>query len=97
MTPEQIQLLNDVNNKLNLFLEVYYKTNFPDKTIFNKEVVINGKFTTKSGEKMGLFGSTPVVQPAAIAAPSGGATIDTQCRSTLSTLLTELSTLGIIG
>jgi hypothetical protein len=55
MTPEEKKLLLDVSrglkqvsNKLDAFLDVYYRTNFPDKIIFEKDVEINSNFTFAS-------------------------------------------------
>jgi hypothetical protein len=52
MKPEEKKLLQDVanqlkqvNNRLETFLDVYYRTNFPDKIIFEKDVEINSNFT----------------------------------------------------
>ena len=52
---------------------------------------------TATDQKIGFWGKTPVVQPAAIGQVSGGSTIDSQARAALNTLLTELHAAGIIG
>lgn len=52
MKPEEKKLLTDIarqlkqtNDRLEAFLDVYYRTNFPDKIIFEKDVEINSNFT----------------------------------------------------
>lgn len=46
--------------------------------------------------KIGFFGVDPVKQAAAIADASGGATVDTNARTALNSLLATLRTYGII-
>ena len=40
-----------------------------------------------SAALLGLYGATPVVQPSAISAPSGGSTVDTQARAAIASIL----------
>lgn len=42
-------------------------------------------------DKMAFFGSPEIAQPAAVAAPSGGTTIDTQARAAIVSILNLLS------
>ncbi len=45
---EALQLARDnakMLQRLNFFMEEYYKTNYPDKMVIFKELVVNGKFT----------------------------------------------------
>ena len=51
-------------------------------------------FGSAADQKIGFFGKAPVVQQGSIAAPSGGATIDTQARSAISSALDVLDALG---
>lgn len=55
------------------------------------------KIGTDAAQKIGFFGKTPVVQPAAIAQVSGGAVIDAEVRAAFNTLLTAMHNLGAIG
>lgn len=125
MTPEEKTLLLNVSNKLDAFLDVYYREHFIDKVIFDRDVYINrtlyiaslsltsnlalpdginismGTTTgsmigTASTQKIGFWGATPVVRQGAISNPTGGATVDTECRSALSSLLAHCRTIGII-
>lgn len=47
-------------------------------------------------EKVAFYGSTPVVQAAAIANPSGGGTQDAESRTAIGSILTTLRDLGLI-
>jgi hypothetical protein len=53
------------------------------------------KLGTSSTQKLGFWGVTPVVQQSAISAPSGGATIDSQARSSINSIISLLHTLGL--
>jgi len=53
------------------------------------------KIGTETTQKLGFFGETPVVQPSAISAPSGGATVDTQARASINAIITALQSLGL--
>jgi len=73
------QDIADMTNKLEEFLDVYYRTNFPDKMILTKNLVLNnsnidtngtnGMKIGNSGSKLSVYGVTPVVQASAISAP----------------------------
>lgn len=80
MTPEEKQLLIDVNSKLNSFLDIYYRSNFPDKvvltkklTLWNQNIDTEGTVGTKIGNsasKLSVYGATTVVRAGAISAPA---------------------------
>lgn len=77
------QQVNDLQNKLDAFLNSYYRSDYPDKYVFNKKVVLNnqdlntegtnGMKIGNSGSKLGVYGVTPVVQASAISTVSGSA------------------------
>lgn len=46
---------------------------------------------------LGFYGSTPVDQPATVADPSGGSTVDTQARAAVSAVIDRLQELGLIA
>ncbi len=57
---------------------------------------LNGtKIGTAADQKFAFYGKTPVIQASAISSPSGGATVDLQARSAISSILTVLSNIGI--
>lgn len=94
MTPEELKLLQDTANKLNAFLDVYYRTHFIDKDVFVNRVYFKNDIYLPV--KIAFFGSnTPVAKQAAITAPAGGATIDSQARTAISDIITKLQTLGL--
>ena len=46
-------------------------------------------------QKLAFWAATPVVQPGHIADPTGGATVDTECRAQLALVLADLAELGL--
>lgn len=52
---------------------------------------------TASTQKLAFFGATPIVQPAAIASPTGGTTVDTEARAALNAVLAALRAEGLIA
>lgn len=84
MTEEELlkmkQGLENVTTKLNEFLEIYYRTNFPDKMVLTKNLVLtNSNIDTEgtagmkignSASKLSTYGVTPVVRASAISAPT---------------------------
>jgi hypothetical protein len=55
------------------------------------------KIGTATTQKLGFWNKAPVVQPAAVADASGGATVDTEARTALNALLARLRTTGLIA
>ena len=53
------------------------------------------KIGTSTTQKIGLWNVTPVVQPAHVADPSGGATVDTECRAAVVSILAQFATIGL--
>ena len=78
-----------------------------DRYVFEKLLQIfdgrNIQVGTKTGtsigtattQKLSLYGVTPVVQAGSISAPTGGATIDSQSRTAISSIITALKNIGI--
>lgn len=72
---------------------------FKDRT-GNPMVISLGKVTgaqigISATEKLGFLGATPVVQQSAITPPSGGATIDSQARTAINSLITLIQKFGL--
>lgn len=55
------------------------------------------QFGTSSGQKIGFWGASPVIRPATVTAPAGGTTVDSECRASLSDLITKLKAIGLIS
>jgi hypothetical protein len=55
------------------------------------------KIGTAATQRLGFWGKSPAVQPAAVSNPTGGATIDTEMRTSYGTLLSRLRVIGIIA
>ena len=99
MTPEEKQTLNDILYRLDLLEK-------PDRFTFRKSIYLDdgrsinfgsiaGGFLAGVGQKLGFYGTTPVARQAAITAPSGGATIDAQARTAITTIISRLQTIGL--
>jgi len=50
-----------------------------------------------STDEIGFFGATPVDQPATVADPSGGSTVDTEARAAISAVIDRLQELGLMA
>ena len=48
-------------------------------------------------DELGFFGATPVDQPATVADPSGGSTVDTEARAAIAAVIDRLQELGLIA
>lgn len=105
---KQLQMeVKALNNKLDHFLDVYYRTHFIDKDVFNNPVIFNNDVSFKgsggttiggsTASLIGFYDATPVDQPATIADPAGGATVDSQARTGVNTLIDRLQELGLIA
>lgn len=66
------------------------------KTIFSGEAEIDGALN-HDGTTVGFYGVAPVTQRTAVADPSGGATIDAECRTATIAVITRLEELGLFA
>lgn len=71
--------------------------NLADGMAFVFGATTGTKIGTGATQKIGFWNATPVVQPSAVADPSGGATVDTEARAAVADLLSRLRTLGLIA
>lgn len=53
------------------------------------------KFGVSATEKLSFYGATPIVRQNAISAPSGGATVDTESRTAITTIINTIHNLGL--
>ena len=94
MTPEEKKLLNDVILKLNALADVYYRTNFIDKQVYQQRSFFNND--VYFNKKMAFFGATtPVDKQTSITPPTGGAVIDAEARTAINDIISKLQNLNL--
>jgi hypothetical protein len=106
MTPEERKLLIDTHNKLEEFLQVYYRYNFPKTMVVNKDLEVKGDTTLGNAtigtlnvkDKAGFFGATAIQQQPTIAKPTA-ATLDTdiEARTAIGLIIDRLKAYGFIA
>lgn len=108
MNPQQLeeQLINAMQliNQLKTRLDYLEKS---DRYVFQKTIqILDGRniqvglatgtrIGTATTQRLSVYGVTPVVQAAAISAPSGGAVVDVEGRATTNSIRTALTNFGI--
>jgi hypothetical protein len=55
------------------------------------------KIGTATSQKLGFYNATPVDQPATVADPSGGATVDAEARTAINSIIDRLQELGLVA
>ena len=55
------------------------------------------KIGTAADQKLAFYGATPIVRQGAISAPSGGATVDAQSRTAITSIINALRNVGLIS
>lgn len=79
MTPEQIQQLNSIEQKLDQLIDVYYRQHNIDSDVFVNPVFFKGNVSFFKGDAIG--------QQPAITPPVGGTTIDAQARTAINSII----------
>ncbi len=103
MTPEEL------NKRIQVLEDIIFKLVFSDRYVFDRDIqladgqnlIFAGATGTEIGtsplQKIGFYGKTPVAQGGSISDPGGGAVVDSECRSAVSTIITRLESVGIIA
>lgn len=92
---DEIEILKQRIANLEQIINLLVK---PDRYTFERPIApgANGlKIGKSTTDKISAYGVAPVAQQSAITAPSGGATIDTQSRTAINSLITALKNFGI--
>lgn len=79
--------INQLRKELDELKSVIYKDNFSSSQIFRKDISFFGK--------VGFYNKTPIAQHGAITSPSGGATIDSEARTAINSIITVIKNIGI--
>ena len=58
MTPEEKKLLLDTAEKLDKFLDVYYRTNFVDRMVIIKDLELKARLILGAGSSLDLSGTS---------------------------------------
>lgn len=85
-----IELEKQVKNLTDILSSIMQNSN-ATKIYFKNQVQFDAQCL------IGFFGKDAIKKPAAITAPSGGATVDSQSRTAISTIITTLQSLGLIS
>lgn len=85
MSEDEVQ---DVYNRLAQLENLISQFTFPDRYEFGRTVKI-------TAPKVGFYNVTPVVRAAAITPAAGGATVDSQARAAINSLLTAIKNVGL--
>lgn len=89
MKPEELQRLAELENKINSLIK-------SDRYLFIRNLdLFNVSIGLTVQSKLSVYGVTPIVQQGAITVPSGGATVDSQSRVAIGSLITALKNFGI--
>jgi len=86
---DAISELNDVQDQYKALSDLYYRDNFIDKYVWQKDTYITGK--------LGVGGATPVARQASIPPPVGGITQDSQARAAIDAIRQVLINYGFIA
>lgn len=100
--------MDNENEKLNIQVQnlqrevahlndIYFRTHFIDKDVFANPVYINNSLFLGKNGKAGFYGTEPITQPSTISDPSGGATVDSEARTAINTIIDRLQALGLIA
>lgn len=88
--------LNNLFNRMNQIDKFYLNKPL---VLRNTQIRIEGvdglRLGTNSTDLLAVYGTKPTVQQSAIAAPSGGGTVDSQSRTAIATIILVLKTFGI--
>lgn len=82
-------------NKVTFMQHVDFEnTDFLADASYSLGTVAGVQFGLSASEKIGFLGATPIVRQGAIAAPTGGATIDSPARTAINSIRNVLTAFG---
>lgn len=92
MTPEEKQLLLDLQDKVDKLTDVYFRQHYIDRDVFSNPVFMENDVSFKT--KVGFYKKVPISQQSAISAPTGGDPIDTEARTAINSIRAVLTAFG---
>lgn len=109
LTNQVKKIAEDYSNLKDIFYRTHFidKDVFSNPVFFRNKInlgdggtvytgtVTGTKIGSSSLDKIGFYGATPVIQATAVGAPSGGATVDTQARAAIVSILAVLHNTGL--
>lgn len=97
MTAEELQnKIEQLEKELKNLKDLFYKDSYSKLKVFKEDIILKGELR-HTGEKVGFFDETPVVQADAIAEPAGAgdAGVDTPARTAINLIIAALKNIGI--
>lgn len=104
---QEVKELREILNYIIVMDKYQFKKNveFRNPVLFQKDLTISDlnlilstitgtKIGTSPLHKVGFLGATPIIQQTAISAPSGGATVDSQARTAITSLINLVHNFG---
>lgn len=93
---ERVEMLENIINSFVLNGSFTFQKDI--RLLNGKNIYFGSSQGTKIGastDKLAFYGHTPITRPSSISAPGGGATVDSEARTVIGTIITTLQTLGL--
>lgn len=103
-----IETLTKAVKELSETQGLFYRMSMRDKFLLSKPLVLRNTKIISEGEeglqigsepmeKIGFFGTTPVIQESSVSKPTGGTTVDSEARTAIDAIIDVLDAYGLTG